>query len=221
MTLLLPLENGDFYRRLFTIPSPTADAAVLFRILDTHLENLKLESRPVGVRLEIDAIDPERQQMRFFENPLRDANRFGETLARLIALVGEGCVGVAEKENTHRPDAFRIVPARFHEPIADDSESADNNESADDLSIGLPLRRYRPPMLAQVRIVRHTPVYVVSETAHGPITAAHGPYRGSGGWWDQQRWITEEWDIEIAGQGIYRLALQHNQWSIEGCYEAV
>ncbi|HEY3900027.1 MAG TPA: DNA polymerase Y family protein [Chthoniobacter sp.] len=214
MTLLLPLENGGFYRRLFTIPAPTAEAAVLFRILDTHLENLKLESRPVGVRLEIDAIDPERQQMRFFENPLRDANRFGETLARLTALVGEGHVGVAEKENTHRPDAFRVVPARFHEQIADDGEGDD------DLSIGLPLRRYRPPMPAQVRIVRHAPVYVVSETAHGPVSAAHGPYRGSGGWWDQQRWNTEEWDIEIAGQGIYRLGLQHGQWSIEGCYEA-
>ena len=199
--------------RLFTIPSPTADAAVLFRILDTHLENLKLESRPVGARLEVAAINPERQQMRFFENPLRDANRFGETLARLTALVGEGCVGVAEKENTHRPDAFRIVPARFHELSAD-------VDDAEDLSIGLPLRRYRPPMPAQVRVVRHAPAYIVSETAHGAVTAAHGPYRGSGGWWDQQRWSTEEWDVEIAGQGIYRLSLRAGQWAVEGCYEA-
>jgi len=214
MTLLLPLENGGFYRRLFTIPSPSADGAVLFRILDTHLENLKLESRPVGIRLEVEAINPQGQQMRFFENPLRDANRFGETLARLTALVGEGRVGVAEKENTHRPDAFRIVPARFHELGAGPDEG-------EDLAIGLPLRRYRPAMPAQVRVVRHAPVYVVSETAHGAVTAAHGPYRGSGGWWDQQRWSVEEWDIEIAGQGIYRFGWQRGQWSVEGCYETV
>jgi protein ImuB len=214
MTLVLPLENGGSYRRLFTIPSPTAEGAVLFRILDTHLENLKLESRPVGVRLEIEAINPERQQMRFFENPLRDANRFGETLARLIALVGEGHVGVAEKENTHRPDAFRIVPARFQ-------ELSTTGEEEEDLAIGLPLRRYRPAMPAQVRVVRQAPAYVVSETAHGAVRAAHGPYRGSGDWWDQQRWSLEEWDVEIAGQGIYRLGWQRGQWTVEGCYEYV
>jgi protein ImuB len=98
---------------------------------------------------------------------------------------------------------------------------ADDGEGEDDLSIGLPLRRYRPPMPAQVRVLRHAPVYVVSETAHGAVTAAHGPYRGSGGWWDEQRWSTEEWDVEIAGQGIYRLALQAGRWAVEGCYETV
>jgi protein ImuB len=214
MTLHLPLENGGAYRRLFTIPAPTADGAVLFRILDTHLEGLKLDSRPMAARLEIEAINPAGQQMRFFENPLRDANRFGETLARLTALVGEGRVGVVEKENTHRPDAFRIVPARFHELRADPDEE-------EDLSIGLPLRRYRPALPAQVRVVRHEPAYVVSEMAHGAISAVQGPYRGSGGWWDQGSWACEEWDIEIAGQGIYRLGLKQGQWFVEGCYEAL
>jgi protein ImuB len=214
MTLHLPLENGTAYQRLFTIPAPTADGAVLFRILDTHLENLKLDSRPVGARLEMRAINPEQQQMRFFENPLRDANRFGETLARLTALVGEGRVGVVEKENTHRPDAFRIGPARFQELSGDPEEG-------EDLSIGLPLRRYRPAQPAQVRVVRHEPAYVVSETAHGAVTAVQGPYRGSGGWWDQGCWAVEEWDIEIAGQGIYRLGLQQDQWCVIGCYEAL
>jgi hypothetical protein len=52
------------------------------------------------------------------------------------------------------------------------------------------------------------------------VTAAHGPYRGSGGWWDKELWGQEEWDIEIAGRGIYRLGLTHGQWFIEGCYEA-
>src|SRR5208282_3160470 len=103
------------------------------------------------------AVSPDHQQMRFFENPLRDANRFGETLARLTALVGEGNVGVVEMENTHRPDYFRLVPPRFH-------ELGEGIETVDELAIGLPLRRYRPAIPAQVQVVRHAPVFVVSET---------------------------------------------------------
>jgi protein ImuB len=213
MFLILPLENGGEYRREFSIPSPTADRAALFRILDTHLENLKLESRPNGCRLEIEAVSPDHQQMRFFENPLRDANRFGETLARLTALVGEGNAGVAEMVNTHRPDCFRVVSPRFN-------DLGEAIEEGDDLAIGLPLRRYRPAMPAQVRVVRQAPVFVVSDAAHGAVKAAHGPYRASGGWWDKELWRVEEWDIEIADCGIYRLGLQGGDWFVEGCYEA-
>jgi protein ImuB len=214
MVLLLSLENKGEYRRQFSIPSPTADSAVLFRILDTHLESLQLENRPTGCRLEMEAVRPDQQQMRFFENPLRDANRFGETLARLGALVGEGNVGVVEMENTHRPDCFRVVAPRFH-------ELGEEIEQEDQLAVGLPLRRYRPAMSAQVRVVQHAPAFVVSKTAHGTVTAAHGPYRASGGWWDKDLWGVEEWDIEITGCGIYRLGLQRGQWFIEGCYETV
>jgi protein ImuB len=213
MVLILPLENGDEYRREFSIPAPTGERDVLFRILDTHLESLKLDSRPVGCRLEIGAVNPDHQQMRFFENPLRDVNRFSETLARIAAIVGEENVGVVEMKSTHRPDCFRLVAPRF-------DQLGEAIETGDELAVGLPLRRYRPAMPAQVRVVRHAPAFVVSDTAHGEVIAAHGPYRGSGGWWDRDLWGVEEWDVEIAGCGIFRLGLQQDQWSVEGCYEA-
>lgn len=212
MKLVLLLENGGEYQRVFSIPAPTGDKAVLFRILDTHLETLKLDGRPVGCRLDIEAARPDHQQTRFFENPLRDVNRFGETLARLAALIGEGNVGVAEMEDTHRPDSFSVVSPRF-------GELGETIGKGEELAIGVPLRRYRPAMPAQVRMARQEPAFVVSDTAHGVVTGAHGPYRGSGGWWDRESWEVEEWDVEISGCGIYRLSLQQSQWFVEGCYE--
>ena len=131
----------------------------------------------------------------------------------LLRLSGKAMLGVVEMENTHRPDCFRLVAPRF----ADLGEAI---EAGDELAVGLPLRRYRPAMPAQVRVLRHAPAFVVSDTAHGEVTAAHGPYRGSGGWWDRELWGVEEWDIEISGCGIYRIGLRNDQWSVEGCYEA-
>ena len=52
------------------------------------------------------------------------------------------------------------------------------------------------------------------------VTDALGPYRVSGGWWDRERWGAEEWDVEIAGSGLFRLSRQNDHWFIEGCYDA-
>jgi len=213
MILELPMDDGKEHQHVFTVPTPTGDADVLFRILHTHLEGLRLEAHPTGVRLQIGPVRPEHQQFRLFESPLRDPNRFGETLARLAALVGAENVGVAEMENTHRPDAFRLVEPRFHQIT---EASGDQEES---LLIGLPLRRYRPPLAAQVRVIRQQPVEIESSAVQGRILEVLGPYRASGDWWDRECWSVEEWDVEIHGHGLYRLHHERGGWFIDGCYD--
>ncbi len=214
LLLALPLEDGSTYERSFTIPSPTRDPEALFRVLQTHFETLQLEKRPTGVRLVIEPVRPEHQQFRLFESALRDPNRFGETLGRLGALVGVENVGVAEIADSHRPDAVRLVDPRFHE-MGEGSASASIN-----LAIGLPLRRFRPVLPAEVRSVRHQPVQVESACANGRIVDLLGPYRASGDWWEREQWSVEEWDVEIAGEGLFRLRREPAGWFIEGCYDA-
>ncbi len=212
MALTLTLADNSAHERSFTVPSPTADAEVLFRILHTHLDGLRLERCATGARLRIEPAHAERQQFQLFESPLRDPNRFGETLGRLAALVGAENVGTAEVLDTHRPDSFRLRAPRFHEL---DARAA----PAEDLIIGLPLRRWRPPVAADVRVVRHRPDFIVSEKVRGVIRDALGPYRASGGWWESERWATEEWDIETEAGGLYRLTRSGGEWRVEGSYD--
>ncbi len=214
MTLTILLEHrAANYERVFTIPAPTTDAEVLLRILHTHLESLRLEQQPVGVRLLIAPVVGEASQHQLFESALRDPNRFGETLARLAALVGAENVGVVEMEDTHRPDSFRVVAPQF-EKLGVRDESAPEEHRA----LGLPLRRFRPPFPAQVHLQRHLPAQVFSEKAHGEIIDAAGPYRVSGQWWDRAAWAVEEWDVELSDGALYRLAKRVDSWFIEGCY---
>jgi protein ImuB len=210
MELTLPLANGSAYARTFTVPSPTANVDVLFRILHTHIEGLRLDHRATGLRLLITPTRPERQQFQLFETPLRDPNRFGETLGRLAALVGAENTGVIEVLDTHRPDSIRLRPPRFHEA---------GDAPGEDFAVGLPLRRYRPPVEARVRMGKHHPVWVDSARARGAIRAALGPYRASGEWWDAGCWSIEEWDIEMEQGGLYRLARAGHEWRIEGSYD--
>ena len=214
MVLRLPLENGGCHDRAFSIPAPTADVEVLFRILHTHLENLKLPQRPVGVRLSLQAVAPTRDQLQLFESTLRDPNRFGETLAKLKAFLGNEHVGVPARSNTHRPDSY-VLEECFPAP----KQKREDPRVALESLRGLPLRRFRPAISSLVGVLEGRPISVKSSALRGVIRSCAGPYRLSGNWWDCECWEQEEWDVALAKGGLYRLSRHEAVWNIEGCYE--
>ena len=106
------VAGKQFYERVFKIPQPTNDVDLLFRMLQTHLENFKSEHPIVAVALDARPIKPVSQprMLSGFETALRDPNQLSETLARLTGLLGSDRVGTPVLEETHRPDAFRMEP---------------------------------------------------------------------------------------------------------------
>lgn len=113
LTLHLRLESGEVLERRLRVPQPTRRADILFRMLATHLETLRTESPILGVALKADPTLSEQKQFSLFEAALRDPHQFQETLARLSGLVGTDRVGTPVRENSHRPDAFKLVPPDF------------------------------------------------------------------------------------------------------------
>lgn len=214
MLLSISLENGAVYERRFTIPAPTTEQEVLYRILDTHLEMLRLGQRPIGLRLEIEPSPSTGSQLNLFESALRDLNGFGETLARLKALLGEAHVGVPRKLDTYRPDAFALDDRFPEEPLQGRlSGEAEASER------GIPLRRFRPSLAVDVEMRDGVPQRVSSVMGSGAVLKHIGPYRLSGDWWDTDRWQIEEWDIELCEGGIFRIARSRDGWRMEGAYE--
>jgi protein ImuB len=205
MTLILPLEqNGDSPPRSTCAFSPSPRRQRMRRCSSESCTRIwrictsRSARSPCGCSSS--PVTPDNQQLRLFESPLRDPNRFGETLARLTALVGPGRVGVPEPEPTHQPDRFRITEPQFAQ--LDDTAPP----AAENLTLGLPLRRLPPAFAAQVRVIGQVPAQVFSEKVFGEIVDAAGPYRVSGGWWEQNPWSAEEWDIEMSDGALYRLS---------------
>src|SRR5436189_6389843 len=110
LTLRLTFGNKQIYERVFKIPQPTNDVDLLFRMLQTHLENFRSEHPIVAITLSAQSIKPAREQFGLFETTLRNPHQLSETLARLTALLGSERVGTPVIEETHRPDAFRMEP---------------------------------------------------------------------------------------------------------------
>jgi protein ImuB len=153
------------YERVFKIPQPTNDVDLLFRMLQTHLENFKSEHPIVAVALTAQPIRPASQQFGLFETALRNPQQLYETLARLSALLGSDRVGTPIKEETHRPDAFRMEPFSWTIDVAPSSSPSPRNgespsrtgtiaaetaASTEKKSSRVALRRFRPAAAASI-----------------------------------------------------------------------
>jgi protein ImuB len=49
------------------------------------------------------------------------------------------------------------------------------------------------------------------------VAARAGTWRATGGWWDAA-WARDEWDVALAGGGLYRLFFDRlrREWFVEG-----
>ena len=86
-------------------------------------------------------------------------------------------------------------------------------------AFGLPLRRFRPPIPAQIELHQDRPVAVRSALLHVRILHSSGPWRTSGDWWDKHLWQRDEWDIQTPNGHLYRLVLKPDGWFLDGIYD--
>jgi protein ImuB len=215
LQLRLGLASGQTYERLFVIPAPTRDVETLFRALQTHLENVRTDSPISSLRLGARPGRTANYQFGLFNAALRDPAQFHQTLARLTALLGTHRVGMPLLEETHRPDRFRMDLEGITTP-RDQAPSPLQNQQP---SIGLALRRFRPPLPATVEMRAEKPALLRSPAFTGPIAAVRGPWRLSGHWWDREAWARDEWDVQTRHGELLRLARQEEQWRVDGIFD--
>lgn len=219
------------YERVFKIPQPTNDVDLLFRMLQTHLENFRSEHPIVAVALSAEPIKPAGEQFGLFETTLRNPHQLSETLARLTALLGGDRIGTPVLEETHRPDAFRMQPfcSTGFEPVGQAGVLACKRNGRQDACLphsqdgcaplSPALRRFRPAVSASVLRDEDTPAHVRSAEISGKIIAKRGPYFLSGNWWDEKSWGRAEWDLQLQNGELVRAHARDGVWKIDGVYD--
>ena len=178
LTLQITFGNKQIYERVFKIPQPTNDVDLLFRMLQTHLENFRSEHPIVAVALSAEPIKPAGEQFGLFETTLRNPHQLSETLARLTALLGGDRIGTPVLEETHRPDAFRMQPFSWAVVSAVPSGETASPSGLHALRTAhatAALRRFRPAVSASVLQDEETPTHVRSAEMSGKIIDATRP----------------------------------------------
>ena len=243
VTTRLKLVNRTTHERTLNLPAPMRDAKVLRTLIV-----LDLESHPPGagideVGIELGVVPGRIVQGSLLERALPSPEHLATLTARLGALAGESRVGAPRLLDTHddrqvaqQPfgvkEAGPSGPARrsgvgHRGPMSDgDRGSGGTKSPGGEREPEHPrtvLRRFRLPIPARVIVERGGPVRVVPSSAAipaGNIVNRAGPWRTSGRWWatDRTKWDRDEWDIELANGGCYRLARLRDTgaWEIEG-----
>jgi len=216
LTLTLHLEGGGKTVRTIRLPEPLVDAADLLRPIQTFLENLRLEAPVTGIDLDATTTPPNPAQREWFGRQLPNPTRWTDTLARVEALVGKGNIGIPFSENTHRPDAFRILP-----PLTEFPRFPEGTPSA--ISCSMPLQRFRPPeaviVASAVDENLSIPLAILTGRYKGEIITRQGPFVLHGGDWDERTpWDRVRWDIGLNDLLMQLTFIAPGSWQLEGAY---
>ena len=211
--LLLTLENAPEHLAILRLPVPMLDAAAFLKMLQLELNGRPPAAAVLKVALVAEPVRPRRTQQGLFVAMSPEPEKLELTIARIRHLTGPDKVGTAEVLDTHRPDSFRM---QAFAPGAIRVQSGNCSGDA-----RLSLRRFRPAKYAQVILAEERPVRISSPAANGPVVMAKGPWRTSGDWWRTSLWKRDEWDVETAAVGLYRLyqEIDSRRWFVEGSYD--
>jgi protein ImuB len=209
--LRLTLEKASDHTVVLRLPVPMRDAAAFLKMLQLELTGRPPAAPVLKAHIAAEPVKPRRTQQGLFLAMSPEPEKLELTIARIRHLLGPDKVGVAEVMDTHRPDSFAL---RAFSPGV--SISTTNRPTP-----RLSLRRFRPAKYAQVILDRERPARISSPVANGSVAVAKGPWRTSGDWWRTDPWNRDEWDIEIASGGLYRLycELDSRRWFVEGSYD--
>jgi len=232
LTLRISFSNQQTYERVFKIPQPTVDVDLLFRMLQTHLENFKSEHPIVAVALTAQPIRPASQQFGLFETALRNPQQLYETLARLSALLGNDRVGTPVLEETHRPDAFRMEPFSWtqNDEIRMVRAGLVLNDEKSPAAAGKHFGGHRPPLQEKPALRRFRPAaaasvftskdrHLQSGNIAGKIVDQSGPFLFSGNWWDEKSWARAEYDMQLENGDLIRVHETEGVWKVDGIYD--
>lgn len=250
-----PPNSPSIYERTFCLPVPMGDHKMLLKLLILNLESDAPSAPIVKIFLSAEAARPRVSQGGLFCPISPDPEKVELTVARLAKIVGDANIGSPELLDTHRPEGFRM--RRF----APNSDSAgarrpvrrapgDQHPAATgkvnnpmEKACKTALRIFRPALPATVEVHKGCPTWIAFSGVRGRVVAASGPWRGSGDWWREDAWQSDEWDIEVqsnassnarsleqsanAGakgsppRGIYRVFydLARKEWFVRGEYD--
>lgn len=210
--------------RTLSLPLPMLDPKVFLKLLQ-----LDLNAHPPGapimkIHLAAEPARPRSAQGGLFLPPSPEPEKLELTLARIAGIVGEQKVGAVELLDTHHPEGFRM--RRFVAEVARKVPQKKTPDSAEAQAAITALRRFRPPLRANVSLENGQPVHLVcrKKEVQGEVLWKAGPWRFSGDWWDRDAWSRDEWDLALRNGEIisfYRLVhdLLGGGWVIEGTYD--
>jgi protein ImuB len=212
------------FTRKLSLPLPMLDAKVFLKLLQLDLNAHPPGAPIVKIHLSAEPARPRSAQGGLFLPPSPEPEKLELTLARIAGIVGEQKVGAVELLDTHHPEGFRM--RRFVAEVARKTPQKKTPDAAEAQAAVTALRRFRPPLPANVTLENGQPTHLVCrrKDVQGEVLWKAGPWRFSGDWWEREAWSRDEWDLALRnGEAVAFFRLVHDllngEWFVEGTYD--
>lgn len=219
--LLMKLDPDGWHARGIDLPAPTRDVKTMLTLLRLDLEKTPPGAPVIGFTIVAHPDRPRRAQLSLFGPAALSPEKLATAVARLVALLGDGRVGMPRTVDGHLPERHAI--GAFAPPPPPDLRRAPQRSRG-----LLAARIFRPPVPVEV-ITREPrpdePSTLQIESIQGegdlsgPVRVSTGPWQIEEGWWSESPADRSYWDIELDRGGTYRIYLQAQEWFVDARYD--
>ena len=234
----LTLDPDGYDARGIDLPAPTRDVKTMLTLMRLDLEKTPPGAPVVGFSFVAHPDRPRRAQLSLFGPTAMSPEKLATTIAKLVALLGDGRVGMPMTVDGHLPERFAI--SDFDPPPPPDVRRKPSRARG-----LLAVRTFRPPIAIevttretsdkeiQIASIRSQPVPAalpspsskprveVGATIEisGTVRICSGPWRVEEGWWSDRPEVREYWDVELERGGVYRVFRGVAEWFVDARYE--
>lgn len=218
---VLGLEPDGFASRAIDLPAPTRDVKTILTLVRLDLERTPPGAPVTNFTFIAHPDRPRSAQLSLFGPAALSPDKLTTTIARLIAMLGEGRAGMPVTIDSHAPERFSI---EAFDPPPPPTTRREPPRSRGILAV----RILRPPLELEVtaeggvlRSIR-TPPPTDGEKRfeiRGDVRVASGPWSIEERWWTEEPVVREYWDVELTGGGVYRLFRTGPEWFVDGVYD--
>jgi len=228
------------YEKQMQLPVPMRDSKMLLKLLRLRLQRHPPDAPIQKITLVADAAHPRVMEGNLFLPSFPDPEKLELTISRIVHVVGEGNVGSPSLPHTHRPGDFEmqrfLIPQEVSQINSDCGRARHLADEHTTGTISASFRVFRPAIPAKLDLHTGCPTRVAFQGLRGEVSAASGPWRTSGDWWQEDPWQQDEWDLEIHFQetvkrfssngfhpnpGVYRFYYDslRRGWFVRGVYD--
>ena len=210
----LTLEPDGYDARALDLPAPTRDVKTMLTLIRLDLEKRPPGAPVIGFTFVAHPDRPRRAQLSLFGPAALSPEKLATTIAKLIAMLGEGRVGAPVTVDGHLPERYDI--AEFAPPPPPDTRRTPSRARG-----LLAARVFRPPIPAEVITEGVSIASLRGDNIEGSVRLSSGPWQIEQGWWSERPHVRQYWDVELDRGGIYRVYHDDvaKQWFVDARYD--
>ncbi len=188
---------------------PTLERSFWLKLIDLRVSLNAPEAAIVAVKVTAHFTRQRADQRGLYAVSRPEPESLLLTANKLKKLVGEGNIGVPV-----------ILDQRIAEPFTLDAAKLPTGveSTLKQRSPVIAFNYFRPPHRADVVVKDRRIISIRTREISGEVVASSGVWRASSRWWERP-WSVQEWDVEVAGHGVYRLSKRGGDWFITGEYD--